>query len=427
MRIVFGKGVFHGPISGADEILTANATQLQKAGHTVSVLLMYPHNLSDQYYLRLREAGVSVSSIASAGMSSSLSAGRSLARRVLKVFPASQSVLRRRTQKLVTGIALRYYDQCLAYFRQTRPDLVHVITPDPSAMVMIRAAHDAGMSVLYQEVGTPFHPPGFEQYYEQFASVLPLCREVTALSPQLARECREKLPAASVSVLPILIDERFNRAATNGRRSRERGVTFGFAARLEHLKGPLVLIDAFAKAQRKFADIKLRIAGDGSLKPKTISRAKAHGVAGQCEFSGVYTLSEEKAAFMRDLDVFVLPSLTEGTPNGIIEAMAHGLPIISTTVGGVPDIVTDEAGILVPPGDVEALAQAMGRLAEDRGLRERMGHAAREQYEKLFNPDLVLPLMLDTYRRVANGNGNHSAHTAPESNGLLHPWAHINL
>lgn len=427
MRIVFGKGVFHGPISGADEILTANATQLQQAGHTVSVLLMYPHALSDQYYLRLREAGVNVSSIASAGMSSSLSAGRGLARRVLKVFPASQNVLRRRTQKLVTGIALRYYDQCHAYFRETRPDLVHVITPDPSAMVMIRAAHDAGVSVLYQEVGTPFHPPGFEEYYEQFTSVLPLCAEVTALSPQLARECREKLPAASVSVLPILVDEKFNRAVTNGRRQRERGVTFGFAARLEHLKGPLVLIDAFAEAQRRFADIKLRIAGDGALKGKTIARAKAHGVAGLCQLSGVYTLSEEKAAFMRSLDVFVLPSLTEGTPNGIIEAMAYGLPIISTTVGGVPDIVNDAAGILVPPGDVEALAQAMGRLAEDRELRERMGHAAREQYEKLFNPDLVLPLMLDTYRRVARGNGNHSAHTAPESNGLLHPWAHINL
>jgi glycosyltransferase involved in cell wall biosynthesis len=423
MRIVFGKGVLQGPISGADEILTANAAQLQQAGHTVSVLLMYPHTLSDQYYLRLREAGVSVASVASPGMRHSLNAGRRLARRLLEIFPASQNILRQRAQKIATGIASRYYDQCYAYFKEACPDLVHIITPDPSAMVMIRAAHAAGIPVLYQEVGTPFHPPGYEPYYEQFTTVLPLCAEVTALSPQLARECREKLPAANISVLPILIDEEFNRAATNGRRHRNGNVTFGFAARLEHLKGPLALIDAFASAQQKFRDIKLRIAGDGSLKQKVIARAKTHRVARQCEFAEIYTLNKQKIAFMQSLDVFVLPSLTEGTPNGIIEAMAHGLPIISTTVGGVPDLVTDETGILVPPGDTEALARAMSRLAEDPHLRARMGHAARERYEKLFNPALVLTLMLDTYKRVAGRNGNHAPQTSPNGDGSLHPWA----
>jgi len=292
-------------------------------------------------------------------------------------------------------------------------------------MVMIRAAHDAGISVLYQEVGTPYHPPGFEQYYEQFTSVLPLCTEVVALSPQLARACREKLPAANISVLPILIDDKFNRAAAAHIRkpSKQKSVTFGFAARLEHLKGPLVLMNAFASTHRRFADIKLRIAGGGSLKQKVIARAKAHSVIGQCEFQGIYTQVEQKSSFMQGLDVFVLPSLTEGTPNGIIEAMAYGLPVISTTVGGIPDLVVDETGILVPPGDVEALAQAMRRLTENPGLREQMGHAARKRYEKLFSPALVLPLMLDTYRRVAAGNGNHSVHTMTNNNGLLHPWA----
>ena len=426
MRIVFGKGTLHGPISGADEILTANAVELQRAGHSAAILLMYPHAPSDQYYLRLRDAGVSISSVASSGVNSSLSAGRRLGRRILKSFPASQNFLRRRAQKIATRIASRYYDQCRAYFKQSRADLVHVITPDPNAMVMIHAAHDAGIPVLYQEVGTPYHPPGFEAYYKQFTSVLPLCAEVAALSPQLARECREKLPSTHVSVLPILMDGEFNRsAAAHTPKPSKKGVTFGFAARLEHLKGPLVLIDAFASTQREVADVRLRIAGGGSLKQQAIARAKAHCVAGQCEFQGIYTQIEEKSLFMQSLDIFVLPSLTEGTPNGVIEAMAYGLPVISTTVGGIPDLVVNETGILVPPGDVEALAQAMERLAGDPHLREQMGQAARKRYENLFNPDLVLPLMLDTYRRVAAGNGhNNSASKLPESNGLLHPWAH---
>lgn len=427
MRIIFGKGSFQGPISGADEILTASATHLQRAGHTVSVLLLYPPALTDQYYLRLRDAGVSVSSVASSGVNGSISVGRKLARGLLESFPASQGVVRRRSQEVSSRIAFRYYDQCRLYFEHTRADLVHVITPDWGGMVMIRAAHDAAIPVLYQEVGTPFHPPGFETYYQRFTSVLPLCAEVAALSPQLATECREKLPAVNVSVLPILIDDKFDREAASAHRRAERHVTFGFAARLEHLKGPLVLIDAFAKARRTLPESKLEIAGSGSLKRRLLARAKAHGISGLCEFPGVYTTVEEKGGFMQSLDVFVLPSLTEGTPNGIIEAMAYGLPVISTTVGGIPDLVSDETGILVAPDDVEALAQAMIRLAQDPHLRERMGRAARKQYEKLFSPHLTLPLMLDTYRRITNGNGHHPAHVPPNGNGLLHPWANINL
>lgn len=429
MRIVFAKGLFHGPVSGADETLTASATQLQRAGHSVSILLMYPHAPLNQYYLRLRDAGVSVSSIASSGVNSSLNKGRKLGRRLLESFPASETFLRRRAQEIATGIALRYYDQCRAYFSQSRADVVHVITPDPSAMVMIRAAHDAGIAVLYQECGTPYQPPGFESYYEHFTSILPLCAEVVALSPQLARLCREQLPATNISVLPILMDDKFNQAATaHIRKPLAEGMKFGFAARLEHLKGPLVLLDAFNITHRRFTDARLRIAGCGSLEQKIIARAEAHGITGQCEFLGPYSQVEQKSRFMQSLDVFVLPSLTEGTPNGIIEAMAYGIPVISTTVGGVPDLVDDETGILVPPGDVKALAQAMERLAGDPKLHEQMSHAARKRYEKLFNPALVLPLMLDTYRRVAGGNGNHSTHTLPmESNKPLHPWAHDHL
>jgi glycosyltransferase involved in cell wall biosynthesis len=425
LKILFGKGILLGPISGADEVLTAYATQLHQAGHNVSVLLMFPHALSNQYYLRLRDAGVHVSSIAPARMRVSVDAGRRLARRLLQVFPSSQGVLRRRAREM----AFRYYDECRDYFKRERPDLIHVISPDPGAMVMIRAAHDTGISVLYQEVGKPYHPPGFESYYEQFTSVLPLCTEVAALSPQLAQECREKSLAKRISVLPILSDDRFNReaAAVNHREASRKGVTFGFAARLERLKGPLELMDAFATTRQQFADVRLQIAGDGVLKAKTLARAQALGIRDCCEFHGVYTQAEEKSAFMKSLDVFVLPSLTEGTPNCIIEAMACGIPVISTNVGGIPDVVNSKTGILVSPGDTEALAEAMCRLAADAALRARMGRAAREQYEKLFNPSVVLPLMLHTYSRVAAGKGDHSAPTQPNGNGLMHPWAHSDV
>src|SRR6266851_4880346 len=254
MRILLCKGQIYGPISGSDETLVTYATQLRRAGHDVSVLLMYLHADEDQYYQRLLEDGVPVSWIASNLAHTSMGAGRKVAYKVFNAFPGSQQFIRKRTLRIVTGLARRYYGQCRELFEQQKPDLIHVMTPDPSAMVMIQAGHNVGVPVIYQELGIPYHPPNFESYYEQFTSVLPLCSEIAALSPKLIEHCREKLPASKgLSILPIMSDE-----SANGRKPHQPApnrITFGFAARMEELKGPMVLMDAFAAAHQQFGDI----------------------------------------------------------------------------------------------------------------------------------------------------------------------------
>ena len=122
---------------------------------------------------------------------------------------------------------------------------------------------------------------------------------------------------------------------------------------------------------------------------------------------------------MNSLDVFVLPSFAEGTPKSIIEAMAHGVPVIATTVGGIADILGGESGILVPPGDSVALANAMLLLARDPARRVAMGAAAKLRYEELFSQRAVLPLMLQTYSRVTR-NGHELAKGISEDR---HPWS----
>lgn len=416
-----------GPVSGADETLVAYATQLRLAGHSVSVLLMYPHKPGDQYYLRLSKAGVPVFSIASASVRTYLNAGRNLSRGLLQVFPKTRHLLRRRAQRLASSVADQYFDQCCDYLRKLDADLVHVITPDPSAKIMIRAASEVGLPVFYQELGIPYHPPEFEMYYKEFTSVLPLCSEVAALSPQLALHCREKMPHAnSLSVLPIMASALFHQVTTASKAApaqQTSGVTFGFAARFEYLKAPHVLLEAFARVFRERSDVRLKLVGVGSLRRKLMARAVTLGVSHACDFPPVYTRLEEKGAFMQSLNVFVLPSLTEGTPNSIMEAMAYGLPVISTTVGGIPDVVTAETGILVPPEDTEALAGAMLRLANDPALRARMGEAAKSRYKELFSPDAVLPVVMNRYRAIISGKNHQPQGDMPEGNGLSHPWA----
>ena len=421
MKILLCKGQIFGPISGSDETLVTYASQLQKAGHDVSVLLMYLHAEEDQYYQRLLDAGTPVSWVASDLAHTSMGAGRKIVYKIFDTFPSSRRFVRRRTLRVVTSLASRNYPQCRDFMEANRPDLVHVMTPDPGAMVMIQAAHDAGLPVIYQELGIPYHPPDFESYYEQFTSVLPLCTEIVALSPLLIEHCREKLPRSrALSIIPIMSNE-----SPNGRKPRmplSDRVTFGFAARMEELKGPMVLMEAFAIAHEQCDNLALNIAGDGSQRQKIAARAKALNVASRYRYHGVYTHPEECRAFMESLDVFVMPSFSEGTPNSVVEAMACGKPIIASDVGGIPDMIGSDAGILVSPGDVSALAEAMKLLASDPELRQRMGRAAQKRYADYFSPKAVVPLMLQTYRRVTQTGP--CPPTAAETNGQ-HPWGAV--
>ncbi|HEX3280706.1 MAG TPA: glycosyltransferase family 4 protein [Pyrinomonadaceae bacterium] len=419
MRIVLCKGQVLGPISGADETLVTYAIQLQKAGHSVSVLLMYRSGKNDPYAQRLLDSGVPIAWIASKFAHKSLGTARKLGYQLLDTFPASKQFIRNGGQRVVTGLAGRNYEQCRDYLKRQNADLMHIITPDPSAMVMIRAGHDAGVPVIYQELGLPYHPPDFASYYREFTTVLRLCSEVAALSPKLVEYCREKLPISSrLSVLPIMSDEISN---GNGKPPPSNGhVNFGFAARLEELKGPIVLMEAFAATRDHVPDVRLKLAGDGSQRKQLAALARSLGVAGHYDYNGVYKRPEERTSFMHDLDVFVLPSFTEGTPNSIVEAMANGKPIIASAVGGIPDMIDDESGILVPPGDPRALAKAMIVLAKNPELRRQMGEAALKRYRALFSPRVVVPLMLETYARVAGGTQRRESTAVDQTS---HPWS----
>ena len=165
------------------------------------------------------------------------------------------------------------------------------------------------------------------------------------------------------------------------------------------------------------------MAGDGSQRQKIAAGAKALKVESGYQYYGVYETPEDRRSFMHSLDIFVMPSFNEGTPNSVVEAMAHGKPIIASDVGGIPDMIGDEAGVLVPAGDIDALTAAMLRLAQDPMLCQRMGKAALIRYHQLFSPKAVIPLILETYRRVA-GNGFQNAKPVA-GEGHVHPWANL--
>jgi glycosyltransferase involved in cell wall biosynthesis len=428
MKILLCKNSFAGPISGADEIAVNYAVELKAAGYDASVLLVQPPAAGDPLAARLEAAGVPLSALASPRFTASLAAGRKLALAAMRAFSPARKVLRSNSRRIVHDLLQRFHDAFRDRLARERPDVVHVITPDPGAVMLIRAAHAAGVPVVYQEVGTPFHPPGFEEVYERFVKVLPLCAGVATLSPSLAREMHRLVPQiAEPRVVPLIASDVADdlREALAPRDARDDGapVRFCFASRLEPLKGPLQFVEGFAAAHRAHPSVEMRVAGAGSQRQQVLGAVRRLGLSDKSRLVGTYTSLEGRSRFMREIDVFVHPSLTEGTPNVVIEAMAHGLPVVATAVGGLPDFVTEEVGLLVPPGDARALGEAMARLAGDPALRSEMGLAARERYRQLFTAGAVLPLLTDLYWRATDPRGASRNGGARRAATLTHPWA----
>ncbi len=153
------------------------------------------------------------------------------------------------------------------------------------------------------------------------------------------------------------------------------GILTGSVGRLTDQKGQRYLIDALSSLDGK----SLVIAGDGHLRSKLQEHANQLKVA--CKFAG--TVSPEKIpSFLRALDIFCFPSLWEGLPNALVEAMAAGLPVVASDIPPHREVLGD-AGIFVPPGDKDAIANALKRLINDSSLREALGIKAGER-AKLF-------------------------------------------
>jgi glycosyltransferase involved in cell wall biosynthesis len=132
----------------------------------------------------------------------------------------------------------------------------------------------------------------------------------------------------------------------------------------------------------------LAVVGDGELRSQLEALVDRHGLSGRVHFTGWVT---DVAAAMGDLDVVVLTSRNEGTPVALIEASAAARPVVATDVGGVRSVVADgRTGVVVAPGDPQAVAGAIAGLLADPAARERLGGAGRESVRRRFGQERLL-------------------------------------
>ena len=287
------------------------------------------------------------------------------------------------------------------HLRRIRPDVVHChnLTTFRYGAMAARLAGD--VPVLMTKHGTVVTRTGatgrLNRCLIRRADVVAVSREVVdimeAWMPEDSRPVR--CIANGISIGPFEdLPSREEARAQLGRPTHS--FVAGIVARVTPDKGHLVLIDAFAGMLKNLPDALLFIVGDGVWLPTVKARIKELGLE-----RSVLALGERQdvPTILAALDVFCLPSETEGMPMTVLEAMAAGLPVVASNVGGIPEVVKEgRTGLMVPPLEVEVLSTALLALAGDPERAREMGRAGRDRLLKEFSLEQALMAYEEVYR-----------------------------
>lgn len=298
-----------------------------------------------------------------------------------------------------------FWDQ---WQEQWRPDILHIHgyakSPYSSLFDLLEWAKERDLPTAYEEHQTP-DPKSV--WWPQAGESINKASCVLTSSRQSARALRDiGMIRRPIHTMSTIVDDPIYSVGRDTLNINKSGsnLTISAAARLAPYKGLGYLLQAFAEVRKTHPGIRLCIYGEGPLKSELLRYSRKLGLDGKTIFAGAFD-RQDLTKVMLQTDIFVLPSAhSEALPAVIIEAMAHGRPILSTEVGGVPDLIEDGlSGLLCQPKDPACLAHKLNRLVEDRELRSRLGQAARQVYEDgPFHPDSVCERHLQVYRETLN-------------------------
>ncbi|MFP4475054.1 MAG: glycosyltransferase family 4 protein [Desulfatibacillaceae bacterium] len=297
----------------------------------------------------------------------------------------------------------------LRVIRRERPDIVHTHTS--KAGLLGRAA--ARLCNVPAVVHTP-HGHVFSGHFDSLSSrvflgvekaLAPLCHHLVAISDGeredmvrlgVCREQRISVIHSGVDLAPYLS------GGDKGRARQllgipEESLVVGCVGWLMHVKGPDLLLDAASELCEAEPRARLVFVGDGPMRRRLEARALQHGIGDRIVFAG---WREDVPDILPAFDVLALPSRNEGMGRVLVEAMASGLPVVATRVGGVPDLVVKgETGVLVPPENPQALAKALLHLLRDREAAAAMGQRGREHCRR-FGLEAMLDALDRLYRTL---------------------------
>ena len=176
--------------------------------------------------------------------------------------------------------------------------------------------------------------------------------------------------------------------------------TITFVGRLDRYKGLGFLLEAFEKVLSRPSNARLLIVGTGP--DETVLKKRVHqlNLEENILFLGK---REDIASLLLESDIFVLPTLSEGMSNVLLEAMSCGLPVVTTSVGGNCDLISNgHNGILVPPGDSDALGEALMEILQNTALAQQLGDEARRTVQNHYSLEAISDSYLALYNKIAS-------------------------
>ena len=279
--------------------------------------------------------------------------------------------------------------------RRRRIDLLHTHTLAAANVLARLAGASARVPVVsHLHIENHFRPATRRLLAGLDNATARLAARLVAVSEDTKRAYeRQGYPRGRIEVVYNGVD-----VLPDGEYRRNEPARIGEIARLCDVKGQRELLQAVAR----LPDARLVLAGrdleqGGAFQEALERESERLGIGERVEF-GFY---DDVPALLETLDVVALPSWTEGLPMVLLEAMAHRRPVVATPVGGTPEVVSDgETGLLVPPRDPEALAQALRRVLEDPALARRFGEAGRRRVTERFDLAATTRRMLEIYDDV---------------------------
>jgi L-malate glycosyltransferase len=294
----------------------------------------------------------------------------------------------------------RRLSKLLKFARSVRPDIVHNHFNWVGLIV--------GWLLKVPRVETIHNTYHFLTPAEKraFTALSLLASRLIAVSDQVRHFTFSYFPLLRVKRIDVIhngIDvRRFSNLEASDELRRPFNITagdtvIGFCGRLEEQKGLIYLLQALRQLNASFDHVRCFLVGEGTL------RARLEDDATRLGLHNLFLLGyqSDTRRFYGLFDIFVLPSLFEGLPVSLMEAMAAGCAIVATRVGGVPELVTHgETGLLVDPGDVPQLTRALRELISDPQRRKTLGAAGRDHVRKEFSAEVMVGKTEKVYREL---------------------------
>lgn len=294
--------------------------------------------------------------------------------------------------------------------RQERPDVIHTHNTQPFIDGTLGGLLAGVKKIIHTDHARSFPDNKRYMFAEWFMSHF--AYRVVGVSEHTANNLikYEKISPKKIKIIPNGIDAtRFNITIDREKKKRELGITnngpiIGLGVRLTEQKGITYLLQAMPAIIEKFPAITLVIVGEGPLMKQLKAEADSLEVTKNVLFLGPRLDIPE---LLQTFEIYVLPSLWEGLPMVLLEALAAGCPIIATKVGGVATAVEDGVnGTLVQPRDVKQLSRAIIKLLENQDLREEFSLNGRALFEKKFKAEI----MTQNYERMFTDSLMRKAH-----------------